>query len=196
MAKVLGPLFSVAARGQIGKVLVFFPWKSINAVRSYVIPANPNTADQQAQRTIMANAVKEWHEAGYTAIDKTAWNKFASTLAGALSGFNAMVRSYIDALVLGEEWIRISNAVESAVQAAQVTITVDCLEAGNYTLKWGTSPTFMPEEDEQTQLGTTIVFTMDELTDGVIYYYTVSDALVGKTGRLGVYKYKHIEPKE
>ena len=194
MAKVLAPLFSTKARGQLGKSIVFFPWKSINAVRSYVIPANPNTAAQQAQRTIMTNAVAEWHSAGYTAKDKTAWNKFASTLAGALSGFNAMVRSFIDAVVGGDDWITMSNVVESAIQAAQVTITVDCSQAGNYYLYWGTSPTFMPESEKIAQSGTTVVFTMDNLTDGVTYYYWIVDDVAAKYGRLGVYKYKHIAP--
>ncbi len=50
MAKVTGPLFSLSASGQIAKTLVFMKWKGIADVRKYVIPANPNTAAQQAQR--------------------------------------------------------------------------------------------------------------------------------------------------
>lgn len=194
MAKVLMPLMSTKARGQIGKSIVFFPWKSINAVRSYVIPANPNTSGQQAQRTKMTNAVAEWHAAGYTDKDKTAWNKWASTLAGALSGFNAMVRSHIAAYVAGDTWARLKNIVESGIQAAQVTITADMVEAGDYTLYWGTSPTFMPSNDTQTAGVGTVVFTMDNLVDGVIYYYWVDSDVANKTGRVGVYKYKHVAP--
>lgn len=194
MAKVLAPLFSTKARGQLGKSIVFFPWKSINAVRSYVIPANPNTAAQQAQRTIMTNAVAEWHAAGYTAKDKTAWNKFASTLAGALSGFNAMVRTYIDALVLGETWIRIANAEEANAGATDVDITCDANTAGDYILHWGTSPTFMPNTDQQTMAINVVTFDMHDLVDGVIYYYYIDDTIANNTGRLGVYKYKHVAP--
>jgi len=50
MAKVKGPLFSLDARGQIAKTLVYMGWKGIADVRKYVIPANPNTAAQQTQR--------------------------------------------------------------------------------------------------------------------------------------------------
>lgn len=194
MAKVLAPLFSTKARGQLGKAIVFFPWKSINAVRSYVIPANPNTAGQQAQRTIMTNAVAEWHAAGYTAKDKTAWNKFASTLAGALSGFNAMVRSFIDALVFGEDWARISNATEANPGATDVDILCDATAVGDYKLHWGTSPTFMPESDTQTMALGVVTFDMSGLVDGVIYYYYIEDVVANFIGRTGVYKYKHVAP--
>lgn len=194
MAKVLAPLFSTKARGQLGKSIVFFPWKSINAVRSYVIPANPNTAAQQAQRTIMTNGVAEWHNASYTAKDKTAWNKFASTLAGALSGFNAMIRSFITVSVGGNDWIRIKNAEEANPGATDVDITVDATTAGDYTLHWGTSPTFMPESDTQTMAINVVTFDMSGLVDGVIYYYYIDDEIANDHGRTGVYKYKHVAP--
>lgn len=194
MAKVLAPLFSTKARGQLGKAIVYFPWKSINAVRSYVIPANPNTAAQQAQRTIMTNAVAQWHTAAYTAKDKTAWNKFASTLAGALSGFNAMIRSFIDVLVGGELWVNMAEVVESSPGATDVDITVQAKTVGDYILHWGTSPTFMPESDTQTMGGNEVVFDMSGLVDGVIYYYYIDDDIAVKHGRTGVYKYKHVAP--
>ena len=46
MAKLYGPLFSLDARGKLGKALVYSIWKGLNYVRKYVIPANPNTAAQ------------------------------------------------------------------------------------------------------------------------------------------------------
>lgn len=51
MATVTSPLMSMGARGQIGKSLVFSAWKGTKTVRSYVIPANPNSAAQQVTRT-------------------------------------------------------------------------------------------------------------------------------------------------
>jgi len=50
MAKVTGPLFSLSASGKIADAMVFFGWKGINVVRSWVIPANPQTALQGDQR--------------------------------------------------------------------------------------------------------------------------------------------------
>jgi hypothetical protein len=52
MAKVTGPLMSMSASGQIGKAIVFAGWKGINYVRQFVIPSNPQSADQGDVRVI------------------------------------------------------------------------------------------------------------------------------------------------
>ncbi len=44
MAKLHGPMFSLDARGQVGKAIVNSIWKGINYARKYVIPFNPKTA--------------------------------------------------------------------------------------------------------------------------------------------------------
>lgn len=46
MAKVTGPLFSISASGSIAKSMVHFGWKGINVVRQWVIPSNPQSANQ------------------------------------------------------------------------------------------------------------------------------------------------------
>lgn len=101
MAKVNAPLFSFNASGQLGKSLVYFPWKGIDAVRSYVEPANPNTGAQQTQRGYLTNAVSDWHTIGLIAIDETAWNRYALTLPDPMSGFNAFCRDHINIQVAG-----------------------------------------------------------------------------------------------
>lgn len=54
MAKVQSPLFSLEARGAIGKALVYFPWKGVNAVRKWLIPVNPRDVDQKIIRQKLA----------------------------------------------------------------------------------------------------------------------------------------------
>jgi hypothetical protein len=54
MAKITGPLLSMGARGQIGKAMVTSTWRGVNYARQYVIPANPRTTAQQANRTRFA----------------------------------------------------------------------------------------------------------------------------------------------
>ena len=54
MAKVTGPLFSQEARGQFAQTAVFNRRRGQNIVRSYVIPANPMTANQIIQRIKLA----------------------------------------------------------------------------------------------------------------------------------------------
>jgi hypothetical protein len=54
MAKVLGPMHSIEARGQFAKSMVFFPWKGLQCVRRYLVPVNPRSAAQKFVRQIMA----------------------------------------------------------------------------------------------------------------------------------------------
>lgn len=50
MAKVSGPLMSMDASGKFGGTIVFSKWKGRNVVRQLVVPANPNSAGQEAAR--------------------------------------------------------------------------------------------------------------------------------------------------
>jgi hypothetical protein len=58
MAKVTGPLMSMSASGKIADALVFAAWKGVAYVRQFVIPANPQSADQGDQRIIMGGTGK------------------------------------------------------------------------------------------------------------------------------------------
>ena len=50
MARLTAPLLSLGASGKIGNALVFASWKGIDYARTWVIPENPNTANQQEVR--------------------------------------------------------------------------------------------------------------------------------------------------
>lgn len=54
MPKTTAPLLSFGAAGQIGNSMVFSKWKGISYVRRYVIPANPKTVKQQANRGVFS----------------------------------------------------------------------------------------------------------------------------------------------
>jgi len=97
MALVKAPFWGLGASGSIGNSIVFYKRKGQQCVREKVIPANPNTLAQQTERTQFNEAVSQWHNVKLIAVDKTAWNKRASTIGGGQSGFNqivANVRSY------------------------------------------------------------------------------------------------------
>ncbi len=53
MAKVTGPLYSMSASGKLADAMVYFGWKGVNVVRGWVKPANPMSATQGNQRTII-----------------------------------------------------------------------------------------------------------------------------------------------
>lgn len=142
MAKVKAPLFSFGARGQLGEVLVYFPWKGIEAVRTYVIPANPNTAGQQAQRALLTAAVSDFHTIGLVALDLTAWNRYATTLAAVMSGFNAFVRSHINIDISGETPDMGFDGDLTDAGGGTFDVTVE--EGGSWDAAdfiWGYSPT-------------------------------------------------------
>lgn len=58
MAKLVGPLFSLEARGKVGEALVYFPFKGRNVVRAWTIPTNPRDIDQQLIRQKLASLGK------------------------------------------------------------------------------------------------------------------------------------------
>jgi hypothetical protein len=60
MAKVIAPLLSFGADGQIAKTGVYSKWKGIPYVRRYVIPANPRTTRQQVTRLLFKKLQQMW----------------------------------------------------------------------------------------------------------------------------------------
>lgn len=191
MAKLKGPLFSFGARGKLGGALVYFPWKGINAVREYVIPANPNTTDQAAQRTHMTNAVAEWHGAAYTADDVTAWNKLAGILKESMSGFNRMVREFINEAILGNTWERVKNAVVTAYATATIDVDIDKVSGGNApTIYWGTRKTHFPNSASMADTAANRWFyQITGLNASTLYYFYIDVGASGTDyGRTGIYQ--------
>ena len=88
MAKLNAPLMSFAASGKIAKSLVYATWKGIDTVRQYVVPSNPKTPAQQAQRSLLTMAVNLWRASWLSQEIRESWNKLASTRGLTMSGFN------------------------------------------------------------------------------------------------------------
>jgi hypothetical protein len=107
MAKVNAPLFSFNASGKLANALVYFGWKGLDAVRSYVIPSNPKTAAQTTQRGYLTDAVDAIHTAlalaanPLDADDKAAYALLASTRANPRTWFNEIVKNWVDCKVGG-----------------------------------------------------------------------------------------------
>jgi len=76
MARLTGALFSLAASGTIADTLTFAKWKGIQYVRTRVIPANPNTADQQDVRGIFSTLCEMWKRMGTYA--RAPWISFVA----------------------------------------------------------------------------------------------------------------------
>lgn len=75
MAKVTGPLLSLGGSGTIGKSVTFGKWKGIQYARQRVIPANPRTTAQQANRALFAFMREMWKLAPSAV--RAPWTAFA-----------------------------------------------------------------------------------------------------------------------
>lgn len=108
MAKLKGPLFSLGATAQLGKALVYFPWKGLNVVREYVIPAYSRTTPQATQRDYFKDAVADIHAAmaedtnPLVEADTTAYGLWASVVQAATTWFNQAVRNWVDVSIDGK----------------------------------------------------------------------------------------------
>lgn len=108
MAKVKAPLFSFRASGSIADSLVFFPWKGLNCIRSWVSPSNPKTSGQTTQRGYLAACVAKIHAALALAAnpldedDKTAYALLGSTFPTPRTWFNQICKLWMDCKVAGD----------------------------------------------------------------------------------------------
>lgn len=75
MAKLTAPLLSMGGSGSIGKTIVFGSWRGVKYARQHVIPANPRTTAQQANRTRFA-LLREMYKLAPAAV-RAPWDAFA-----------------------------------------------------------------------------------------------------------------------
>jgi len=129
MARLTAPLLSLGASGSIAKSLVFASWKGIPYARVHVIPANPNSANQQEVRGVFATLTAMWKrmpqlardpfEYAVRGIPMTARNKHIQLNVAALQG-----QSDLNALVMGvSSGGAIPFATAPGVDGADGTIT-------------------------------------------------------------------------
>lgn len=167
MAKVNAPLFSFNASGQLAKALVYFGWKGLDVVRSYVVPTNPKSDAQIIQRDYMTDAVAGIHEAEanpdvpLSSSDKTGYALLGSLQPTPRTWFNTMVKTIIDQLVAGKDWT-IFGGMEVAPSVDTLTVTGFAIAHGTAAatdgkLYYGTS---------KSSLANSIACTVVELTGG------------------------------
>lgn len=192
MAKVKGPLFSLDARGQIAKTLVFMGWKGIATVRKYVIPANPNTAAQQTQRGYFKDAVAEWHTDGFSAIDVTAWNLYALALKVAQSGFNVCIKLKVDTKRLVKNWIKLVVCLITGITATGCTVNISIASDQTGKLYIGTSKTSMFTVFAGTFAVDKYTFIVTGLSALTTYYFYIKNTAANEYARTGIYTFKTI----
>lgn len=180
MAKLKGPLFSLGASQQLGKALVFFPWKGLNVVREYVVPSNPKTSGQTTQRGYLTSAVWLIHVAQAATPspldeeDIMAYALLASIRPTPRTWFNELVKQCVDQLkdaLTCVVW-RDGHLTPGANQLTFKIANLSRIGAvpTNGDIFWGTSKTALIHSQActpaQIQGGQAIV----GLTTGVKYY--------------------------
>lgn len=108
MAKVTGPLMSMSASGSVAGAIVFATWKGVAYVRQLVIPANPNTADQQGARSVLGS------------LAKSAAAVLTSTIDSAFVG-SPFFTAARDLAPSGQSWVSYFQKVMNPLFAARVT---------------------------------------------------------------------------
>lgn len=108
MAKVNAPLFSFNASGKIANALVYFGWKGLDVVRSYVVPTNPKSDAQQIQRDYFKDAVTNIHLAmahathPLASLGIAAYALLGSTYPTPRTWFNSIVKQWVDQKIAGK----------------------------------------------------------------------------------------------
>jgi len=128
MAKLKAPLMSLGASGALGKSIVYFPWKGLDVVREYVIPANPKSDDQLIQRGYFSEGVTAIHAAqaladdGLEAIDILAYALYGSTFPTPRTWFNQIMMRWLLAATRTEHREIFGSAEFTDVGAGATTI--------------------------------------------------------------------------
>lgn len=177
MAKLKGPLFSLGASQQLGKALVYFPWKGLNCVREYVIPSNPKTALQTTQRGHLTQAVLTIHQAQawimhpLNAVDIAAYALLASVVKAATTWFNQAVKMLIDQLIAGLSPLFWSDgSVTPGAGQLALAVTMNAAYATAVTCFYGTSKTALVNSIAASLVEQTWTGTPTGLTAGVKYF--------------------------
>lgn len=177
MAKLKAPLMSLGAAGAIGKTIVFFPWKGINAAREYVIPANPKTTAQNTQRGYVTAAVANIHAVmamaahPLTEVDKTALSLYGSTFPTPRTWFNVAVKQWVDRVIASLLGFNMTDGVMTPGAgsiAASIWAIGDDITAGKFY--YGPSKTSMVKSEVSADAAGHHTATIAGLTAGVKYY--------------------------
>jgi hypothetical protein len=125
---IFSPLLS-DARGKVGDV-VFSGWKGTPYVRRRVIPANPNSAAQQAIRAAMTLCVASWQS--LTANEQNSWLTYAA--ARSISSFNGFVKANVSQ-ERTDDW-RILNPANATIDSIETFTVSSGLTDGNLSCYW------------------------------------------------------------
>jgi len=196
MAKTIAPLLSFEGSGQIAKTQVYSVWKGRPYVRRYVIPSNPNTAEQQLTRNTFSWLNNVWKFMSGAAIE--GWQAYANSARitdrnGFIKINNGPLRQQttLDDMILSPSAKSgiVAAAVTPTPAAGQITVamTAPSLPAG-WTIVEAVA---MCIRDQNPQAGTAYSVTVG--TDATAAYSIVLAGLAAADYLVGGW-FKYLKP--
>lgn len=182
MAKLRAPLFSFGASGKLANSLVYFGWKGLSVVRSYVIPANPKTTNQLTVRARLTACVAKIHFCqGMAGIlfgtnDATSYALLGSLESTPRTWFNTICKQWLDqkqASLIPAVYTK-GSCVAGALKAT-ITITI-VPESGGPTdcaIRYGTSKSNLINTQNTTPGDLEAGVDVAGLVAGTKYYFQV-----------------------
>lgn len=146
MAKVIGPLLSIGASGQIGKSQIYAKWRGVPYARRYAVPANPNTTEQQKTR----DAFRILSQFFALAPATVAAAYQLAALGKAFTDRNKFVQTNLPAIrdvanmggLLASPGARGGPAMQSMVISQDSTNVIATLTEGTLPTGWGVSAAY------------------------------------------------------
>jgi len=146
----------------------------LNTVRQYVVPANPQTAGQVAQRNAMKAVVAAFRYYLTNAVGRTAWNLAAAIMPGAQSGFNVFTSNAVK-IAIGDPDASFADEI-SAVAGKKSRFAMKNLddgatgdEAGTFEYWEGTDKTLLSKISEVSISSGNVDGVSDQAAGTVIY---------------------------
>ena len=175
-------LFSFTATGKIADTLVYFPWKGLDCVRKWLVPANPKTTAQTTIRGHLSAAVTAIQGAQTDAsnplgdVDISGYRVLASRYPKPMTWWNAICKVWIDQEVASKHSTVYRGCTitpgsdQLEIELYADNIDTGKIETGNFW--YGTTPsTLLLSEAATPDLGSNkMSATITGLTTGVPYY--------------------------
>lgn len=176
MARLTGPLHSLAASGRVGDKLVFRDAVVGPQVVHRVPASGVASTAQAAQRNKFAAANLLWTATDWTALDLTSWAWEAARINPQSSTYNAMLRAYIlEKTALAWSPIRLDHVTPRADHRLGVFIRKDTVPQFNIRVDTSLSPSgpWSTRTGDGFDGGTTWQCISNVLVAGHLYYTRV-----------------------
>ena len=151
MAKTVGPLISLDARGSIADTLTYQRWKDRRIVRHYSVPTGLPTDPQITQRGLLASAVSVWRTTLTAPLIRSSWARLATARNSHVAGYHEAMRCILScvsespALAVAVSQTRYYER-EISIEMVDPLSGLPSEESGEFLLLLGASPRSLAPE--------------------------------------------------